>query len=336
MTRNLATTLATALLAAGAFAGIPLQINHQGRVTVNDLAFNGNGSFRFALVDPDTTFNVWTNDNTNVGSTTMPTAAVTVAVSNGIYSVGLGNDDLTNMTAISSSVFDDDDIVLRIWFDDGTNGVQQLSPDHTLTSAPYAFHAAKADSAAAATDADTVDGQHAADIATSAGLVGEVRMWAGTIAAVPTGWLLCNGAAVSRTTYSDLFAATGSIYGDGDGATTFNLPDFRDRSPMGATQDDSGVPKTNVTGGLTQTGGAATHTLAENEMPTHSHQPRSYSTDGNQRVPTSNYASKVNASDWPPYEPTADGAMGATTTTGGGQAHNNLQPYFAISFIIKY
>lgn len=60
---------------------------------------------------------------------------------------------------------------------------------------------------------------------------GSVELFAG--ASVPEGYLLCNGAAVSRTTYADLFDAIGTIYGAGDGSTTFNLPDFRDRYPIG-------------------------------------------------------------------------------------------------------
>lgn len=51
---------------------------------------------------------------------------------------------------------------------------------------------------------------------------------------LPEGWLLCNGAAVSRSTYAGLFAKIGTKYGTGDGSTTFNLPDFRDRYPIGA------------------------------------------------------------------------------------------------------
>lgn len=54
-----------------------------------------------------------------------------------------------------------------------------------------------------------------------------------TVAAVPTGWLLCDGTAVSRTTYADLFAVLGTAYGPGDGATTFNLPDTRGRTAIG-------------------------------------------------------------------------------------------------------
>jgi hypothetical protein len=63
-------------------------------------------------------------------------------------------------------------------------------------------------------------------------LVGEVKMYAGRTA--PDGYLWCDGRAVSRTTYAKLFAAIGTIWGNGDGATTFNLPDFRKRFPEGA------------------------------------------------------------------------------------------------------
>ena len=62
--------------------------------------------------------------------------------------------------------------------------------------------------------------------------VGSMQAYAGTSA--PTGWLLCNGIAASRTTYSNLFSVIGTAYGAGDGSTTFGLPDMRGRVPMGA------------------------------------------------------------------------------------------------------
>ena len=62
--------------------------------------------------------------------------------------------------------------------------------------------------------------------------IGAVIMFGG--AAAPTGWLLCQGQAVSRTTYADLFGILGTTYGVGDGTTTFNLPDLRSRLPIGA------------------------------------------------------------------------------------------------------
>ena len=73
---------------------------------------------------------------------------------------------------------------------------------------------------------------------------------------VPEGFLLCNGAAISRTTYAKLFAAIGTLYGAGDGATTFNLPDMRDKFAEGSgtytvgTVVEAGLP--NITGGFNQ------------------------------------------------------------------------------------
>lgn len=62
--------------------------------------------------------------------------------------------------------------------------------------------------------------------------IGSVKMYAGENA--PDKWLKCDGTAVSRTTYAKLFAVIGTTYGAGDGSTTFNVPDFRDRMPIGA------------------------------------------------------------------------------------------------------
>jgi microcystin-dependent protein len=69
---------------------------------------------------------------------------------------------------------------------------------------------------------------------------------------VPTGWLLCNGQAVSRTTFADLFAAIDTTYGIGDGSTTFNVPDMRQRFPLGKAASGTGS-------GLGDTGGAIDH-----------------------------------------------------------------------------
>lgn len=83
--------------------------------------------------------------------------------------------------------------------------------------------------------------------------VGSIIIFAGTTA--PEGYLLCNGGAVSRTTYADLFDAIGDLYGVGDGSTTFNLPDFRDRVIQGSgTRGGVGTYKAeslpNITGSL--------------------------------------------------------------------------------------
>ena len=94
---------------------------------------------------------------------------------------------------------------------------------------------------------------------------GEMRMFAGQSA--PTEWLMCDGAAVSRTTYSALFAVIGITYGAGDGSTTFNVPDLRGRSPLGAgLSTASGVQRS-----VGETGGADSHVMQSSELPSHSH-----------------------------------------------------------------
>ena len=93
--------------------------------------------------------------------------------------------------------------------------------------------------------------------------IGGLAIWAGLVASPPTGWLICNGAAVSETTYADLFAVVAHLYGD-PGSGNFNLPDLRDKFVVGAKQDDGGVPKSNIRGSLEQsitvTGATLTHT----------------------------------------------------------------------------
>lgn len=124
------------------WATVPQQINHQGVVSVNGVPFSGMGLFRFAIVDPDAPSNLWSNDGSITGAVGgIPTLAVSREVVNGVYTVILGdiNDpDMPNMTEeIAPSVFNDDNVRLRIWFDDEVNGLQQLTPDHKLTTAPY-------------------------------------------------------------------------------------------------------------------------------------------------------------------------------------------------------
>jgi microcystin-dependent protein len=89
--------------------------------------------------------------------------------------------------------------------------------------------------------------------------VGCLYQFAGPIANIPSGFLFCNGASLLRSSYSALFSAIGTTYGYADG-THFYLPDFRDKMAICARQDDSGVPKTNVTGALTASGGSITLT----------------------------------------------------------------------------
>jgi microcystin-dependent protein len=84
---------------------------------------------------------------------------------------------------------------------------------------------------------------------------GAITMFGGP--AVPSGWIRCDGTAVSRTTFAALFAVVGTSYGPGDGATTFNVPDFTSRGPRGAARGT--------------TGGADTAVIAAANLPAHAH-----------------------------------------------------------------
>jgi len=121
-----------------ASAQVPQMINYQGRVAVGDPAvnFNGTGEFKFALVNGDGSASYWSNDGTSTDGSE-PTAAVSLTVTKGLYSVLLG----ANMTAIPNSVFANSDVRLRVWFNDGTNGSQLLTPDQRIAAVGYAMAA---------------------------------------------------------------------------------------------------------------------------------------------------------------------------------------------------
>lgn len=175
---------------------------------------------------------------------------------------------------------------------------------------------------------------------------GMVSQFAGSSA--PTGWLLCDGTAVSRTTYSSLFTAIGTTYGAGDGSTTFNLPNLKGRVPVGqdATQTEFDV--------LGEVGGAKTHTLQATEIPAHTHSGNTggHSNDHSHGFTFNNPAttatggsairvSNITATGQPANTSTAGASANHThafTTdggTGGGNPHNNLQPYIVMNYIIK-
>ena len=143
--------------------------------------------------------------------------------------------------------------------------------------------------------------------------VGCVIPFAG--AAAPTGWLLCQGQAISRTTYAQLFSVIGTTYGSGDGSTTFNLPDMRGRVAVGSDANSIGTQR-----------GEMTHKLTLSEIPSHSH-PYSaylYSTGAENGRINSQEGAGVKWAD-----PTN------TRSSGGGDNHNNMQPSLYLNQIIK-
>lgn len=195
---------------------------------------------------------------------------------------------------------------------------------------------------------------------------GIVLPFAGSVA--PQGYLLCDGSAVSRDTYSALFAAIGTTYGAGDGVSTFNVPDLSGRVVLGVSNNHT----------LGTTGGETAHTLTEQELPAHSHTVPAHghandiaattpelthtiSTQPMCQYLSPNWAGRIgNGSTWVFHSTststaerstdmsvanhdtancTKSGGVGTcaarnTTSVGSGNGHNNMQPYTVTSYII--
>ena len=197
-------------------------------------------------------------------------------------------------------------------------------------------------------------------------VTGEIQMYAGSTA--PSGWLVCDGSAVSRSTYPGLFDVIGTTYGSGDGSTTFNVPDLSGRVAIGTSR----------THALGSSGGEEGHALLSTEIPSHSHTvaqhghangitfttPKfthsitqakfTYSGPGSQgaagsagSVASFSGSSSVNASrttnvavtDHAAADCTVSGGISDceafdTEGTGLGLQHDNMQPYIALNYII--
>ena len=126
-----------ALLTPALHAQVPQLINYQGRVAVGTVNFEGTGQFRFALVNAAGTTVYWGNAADTAPADGVPDAAVSLPVSKGLYSVLIGDTSLTGMAAIPASVWANADVRLRVWFNDGTNGNQLLTPDQRLAPNGY-------------------------------------------------------------------------------------------------------------------------------------------------------------------------------------------------------
>jgi microcystin-dependent protein len=180
---------------------------------------------------------------------------------------------------------------------------------------------------------------------------GSIMIWAGSTA--PAGWLLCDGTAVSTTTYAALYAVIGTTFGSGTG--TFSVPNLKGKIPVGL---DAAQTEFDTRG---ETGGTKTHAISAAEMPAHTHavDPPSTATttDGSHTHSYNDYYNSSELSDDANDRTVgSDGTTYTSRTTGSGGSHNHdvdiasfasgstgsgtamslLQPFIVLYYIIKY
>lgn len=181
--------------------------------------------------------------------------------------------------------------------------------------------------------------------------VGSTKLW--FTAAAPTGYLLCDGTAVSRATYATLFALLGVTYGVGDGSTTFNVPDLRGRIPFGKTASGTGSTIAGTFGSINHLHTGPSHTHTYTDVPNHIHvitdtgHTHSYTnqTTGSAKngfeidypyVDTSGGTTGSGSINASASNPIGGVATGTTAADGTANTSTNNPPCVAVNFVIKY
>ena len=154
--------------------------------------------------------------------------------------------------------------------------------------------------------------------------IGEIRMFAGNFA--PMGWMFCSGQLLQISQNTPLFDLIGTTYG-GDGQNTFALPNLQGRLPV------------HQGGGFTlaQSGGTETVTLTSTQIPLHSHTFQATASTGAQKNPVGNAPAIIVGGSAYNQDPPAAAlaAQSIQPDGGGGQPHDNIQPYLCVNFIIS-
>ena len=146
----------------------------------------------------------------------------------------------------------------------------------------------------------------------------------------PRGWAFCDGQILPINQNQSLYSLLGTTYG-GDGRTSFALPDLRGRTPIHVGRSNGGDSHQ-----LGSKSGEETHTLSANEMPQHTHSFNASRDQGATDIPQAGQVLARSARDVYRDQVTSLTPLipAAITNTGGGQAHENMQPYLALNFCI--
>lgn len=252
-----------------------------------------------------------TNDSgytTNTGTITKVQANGTDVASSGTANIPAATTSSYGVTTLSNS----------------TSSVSTtVAATSKAVSDTYMYASGKQDSLISGTNIKTINGNSllgSGDLKMGGDTlpIGSIVPYSGST--IPTNYLLADGSAVSRTAYSELFEVIGTTYGSGDGSTTFNLPNIKGKVPVGLDSNDTDFDT------LGETGGEKTHTLTVDEIPNHNHTVGLVGRG-------STTASGLN---WQ-YGNTYGTYSGSEIAgrTGGGQAHNIMQPYIVQNYIIK-
>ena len=301
----------------------PMTLNSAGRASI---VFSG--ASKFVLegndIDPNTGHGsiIWTADNVGSFGDTVFDPNGNIIVDYGYQDDGINYLKFTNAPIGSRPIIDftglDDNVggLIRM---KGTNYSLKLEND----SGGYQFPLTDG----ASSYCMVTDGAGQLSWAPNAGSGGATAVPTGAVidyagTGTPSGgYLLCDGAAVSRATYSDLFTAIGTTWGIGDGVNTFNLPNFNRRVRMGS----GGTGTSTIGNAVGNTGGAETVTLTTAQMPAHTHD---YVRRASTVVVDTALTVPGNAS-------SIANTTVATSSTGSGQSHNNIQPSAIVRVFIK-
>ena len=187
--------------------------------------------------------------------------------------------------------------------------------------------------------------------------VGQIVAWSGSAGSLPTGYFLCDGSAISRTTYAALYSIVGTTHGSGNGSSTFNIPDLRDRFVLGASNStgDSTYPGVSpgAIGGYTDTF-IPEHTHTFSGSSSHSHtvnnHTHSFSSSHTHGFTTGGGGSHTHnllynhgafggssgaVTPRSGNTPVVPGISGRVSTEGSSATNANLPPYYALCYIMK-